>query len=225
MNRFEYFHVELDRHEMIFAEDVAAETYLDTGNRSGFASFDHADCGVQDAALAARRNGILLAPGDVALGGIRAGIAGRFGRFGVTLTDLPDLHLLADGRPMRPDAAWGGVYRFHLPQAPRSLRLRSRSAVPAVVLPESTDCRRLGVALSRITLVSGDAVIALDRSLGGLGQGFHAMEHGFCWTDGDAALPEALLAGLSGPVSIEIEVRQAMRYPVTASEAGRREVA
>ena len=34
----EYFHVELDRHDVLFAEGLAAESYLDTGNRAAFAS-------------------------------------------------------------------------------------------------------------------------------------------------------------------------------------------
>ena len=39
----EYFHLELDRHEVILAEGAAAETYLDNGNRAQFANAgDHA---------------------------------------------------------------------------------------------------------------------------------------------------------------------------------------
>ena len=33
-----YFHVELERHDVIFAEGLTAESYLDTGNRSQFAN-------------------------------------------------------------------------------------------------------------------------------------------------------------------------------------------
>ncbi len=36
--RVTYFHVELDRHGVILAEGLPAESYLDTGNRSGFAN-------------------------------------------------------------------------------------------------------------------------------------------------------------------------------------------
>ncbi len=38
VERVEYFHVELDRHDAILAEGAAAETYVDTGNRSMFAN-------------------------------------------------------------------------------------------------------------------------------------------------------------------------------------------
>ena len=35
--RIRYFHVELDRHDILLAEGLPAESYLDTGNRGGFA--------------------------------------------------------------------------------------------------------------------------------------------------------------------------------------------
>ena len=34
----EYFHVELDRHDVLLAEGMPAESYLDTGNRTMFAN-------------------------------------------------------------------------------------------------------------------------------------------------------------------------------------------
>jgi collagen type I alpha len=34
--RVDYWHVELERHDIIYAEGLAAESYLDTGNRTGF---------------------------------------------------------------------------------------------------------------------------------------------------------------------------------------------
>jgi hypothetical protein len=39
----QYFHIELDRHDVLFAEGLAAESYLDTGNRGAFgnAGWDH----------------------------------------------------------------------------------------------------------------------------------------------------------------------------------------
>jgi hypothetical protein len=43
-----YWHVELDRHDVVLAEGLACESYLDTGNRAAFANADgpvalHAD--------------------------------------------------------------------------------------------------------------------------------------------------------------------------------------
>ncbi len=39
-DRVEYWHVELDAHDIIFAEGLPAESYLDCGNRHGFANSD-----------------------------------------------------------------------------------------------------------------------------------------------------------------------------------------
>lgn len=36
----EYFHIELERHDVIFAEGATAETYLDCGNREAFQNAD-----------------------------------------------------------------------------------------------------------------------------------------------------------------------------------------
>ena len=38
LDRITYFHVELDRHDVLLAEGLAAESYLDTGNRASFAN-------------------------------------------------------------------------------------------------------------------------------------------------------------------------------------------
>ena len=37
-DRIEYWHVELDEHDILLAEGLPAESYLDTGNRSAFAN-------------------------------------------------------------------------------------------------------------------------------------------------------------------------------------------
>jgi hypothetical protein len=36
VDRVTYYHVELDRHDVILAEGLATESFLDTGNRDGF---------------------------------------------------------------------------------------------------------------------------------------------------------------------------------------------
>jgi hypothetical protein len=75
-----YYHIELVRHAVVFAENAAAETYLESGNRGGFENSDammlHPDFGNQ-----MRRQlscAPLLESGD-ALDAIRARILGRSG--------------------------------------------------------------------------------------------------------------------------------------------------
>jgi len=75
-DRITYYHIELDQHAVIFAENTAVETYLDTGNRSCFADGGAAIIPPQDIGNAARQQrscAILLESGNV-LSDIRARI-------------------------------------------------------------------------------------------------------------------------------------------------------
>ena len=75
-DRITYYHIELDAHAVIFAENAAVETYLDTGNRSCFADADAAIIPSQEHGDAMRRQGscaTLLESGKV-LSSIRARI-------------------------------------------------------------------------------------------------------------------------------------------------------
>jgi len=71
-----YYHIELDQHAVIFAENAAVETYLDTGNRSCFAEGGAAIIPPQELGNATRQQrscATLLDAGNV-LSGIRARI-------------------------------------------------------------------------------------------------------------------------------------------------------
>jgi hypothetical protein len=75
-DRITYYHIELDEHAVIFAENAAVETYLDTGNRSCFAEGGAAIIPPQDLGNAARQQrscAVLLESGNV-LSDIRARI-------------------------------------------------------------------------------------------------------------------------------------------------------
>ncbi len=177
----EYWHVELDRHELLLAEGAAAESYLDTGNRSSFlgggpALALHPEAGP---AIWQVLGCAPMLPGGERLAGLRRRLLARAGALGHATTAEPDLHLLADGRRVSPEP--GARYRFAVPAGTRRLRLRSRSAVPAELRAAGTDPRRLGVAVAEL------ACDGAPLPMGG--DGWHADEGGWRWTDGDAALP------------------------------------
>ena len=79
------------------------------------------------------------------------------------------------------------------------------------------DQRRLGVALHRIVLAGPEAEQVLEWDDARLSAGFHAAEplERHRWTDGEAALPLALLAGLRGGALVELHVGGLLPYPVT----------
>lgn len=68
------------------------------------------------------------------------------------------------------------------------------------------DTRRLGIAVTRLRLLhrSGDVTLPLDRLPAA--PGFHAVEQGaWCWSDGDAVLPDALFAAPTGEALLLVE--------------------
>lgn len=208
-----YFHVELADgtgeavHDVLLAEGLACESFLDTGNRNAFANGDgpamlHADFARRawDARACAR----LVVDGPE-LAAIRAALLGRAGMFGHGTTTDPDLHLLVDGR--RADPVWdGATARFEVPGQARDVLLVSRAMVPAHIRADSDDTRVLGVMVTRVA-VDG-VTIPLDDAL--LEAGWHDVEPGCRWTTGCATLPCA------GRAVLELDVAQLGAYWVSA---------
>jgi hypothetical protein len=125
---------------------------------------------------------------------------------GHTLDCDPDLHLLVDGARLGPCATARRVCRFALPAGARTVWLVSRHTVPAEVVAESSDIRRLGVPVERIVLADGNLRTEAWHGHTGFSQGFHADEAGHRWTDGRARLPPALLQPFAAPVTLEVHL-------------------
>ncbi len=178
-----YFHVELDAHDVLLAEGLSCESYLDTGNRGGFANGAGPVRLAPDFARAVwAEQGCLplLIEGGTVLAARRRLLA-RATELGWRRTRKPALRVLADGRPLR--AGRNGAYwRVALPAGTREVRLHSRAAVPAELSAEATDGRRLGVAIGGL-LLDGTAP---EKNC--FGAGWHAPEDGHRWTDGNAHL-------------------------------------
>jgi hypothetical protein len=131
----------------------------------------------------------------------------------VPITDDPDLHLMVDGRRLDATERAGNALVFVFPDRPEAVRIVSRAAVPQE-LGFARDPRSLGVALRRVVVRQGTRFCVTEADDPKLVQGFHTFEldNNFIWTDGDAALPIALLAGFSGPVEIVLIVACTTRY-------------
>ena len=101
------------------------------------------------------------------------------------LTTDPDLHLVAGGARLD-GIQTADTWRFALPGlgGVRTVRLRSRHMRPAWESASDADSRRLGVAVTAVTL-DGDPVAPRDpRRV----TGWHPPESRWHWTDGDATL-------------------------------------
>jgi len=176
-----YFHVELDHHDVVLADGMTVETYLDTGNRGHF----YHEQGVRGAA------GPPFAP-LVTTGPRLAAIRRKLHRIaldaGFSLTYYPALRGAAAQNSVLPRLRMQNgrrIARFTLPPGARKLTLAARSAAPADTDPDSEDRRILGICLEQI--------FAANRALPlgpHLGPGWHrrARDDNGIWMGGAGAL-------------------------------------
>ena len=202
----EYWHVELESHDVLVSEGLAAESYLELGNRQ---SFENAETVALHADFAPQKDGqtclpvLAFGPGLIA---IRASLLARARLLGHRQTDNPDLHILADGAVLRPVLA-GDVARFAVPGGTRDLRIVSRAIVPSRHFAASEDSRRLGLPIGGIALIGADGVrheVALDGD--GFGAGWHAPEFAGAqrWTQGEAALQPTMWEARARDFTLEL---------------------
>lgn len=181
-----YFHVELPRHDVILAEGLAVESYLDSGNRGVFdnggpALVLHPGFGERQWRTAACAP---LLRGGTRLDAIRRRLHARARVLGYRLTADPALKVLAHGRQL-PVVTEGTRHCVGLPAGCTEVRLCSRAWVPAHSLPQARDTRRLGVAIGRLWRDGREVGLDSPR----LARGWHPPEADGRWTDGDAVIP------------------------------------
>ena len=112
---------------------------------------------------------------------------------------------MVDGQRIGPVCKPNGALGFKLGGRPGTVRLVSRSGVPAE-LGLSRDARSLGVAVKLLAVLKGPRARVLDLETEAPLEGFHAFEtgEGIRWTDGDALLPGHLFEGLDGAFDLEL---------------------
>jgi T5SS/PEP-CTERM-associated repeat protein len=203
------YHVELETHDVLVANGAPAESYRDDGNRW---LFQNSNTGWE---LPAQEPCAPVLTAGPVVDTIWRRLLERTGpRSVVPMTDDPDLHLMVDGQ--RVDALErhaDGMQVFPLSAKPRLVRLVSRAAVPQEI-GSARDPRMLGVAVRRIALVQARRRWVIEADAEVLAEEFHVFEPGnrWRWTDGDAALPAKLFAGMTGPAMLMVYLGGAMRY-------------
>ncbi len=188
----EYFHIELDRHAILIAEGLEAESYLDTGNRGVFTNSDAPatlhplfPSGAPEVyrALGACAP---LAVDAATVEPIWRRIVDRAGGLVPAVDTVSDaaLSLEVDGRIVRPIPVGSGRLAFPLPRRAATAKLVSRAGMPASLRPYLDDRRQLGVMISRLAI--DGRTLSLDSP--DLGAGWWASEPTGRWTDGAASI-------------------------------------
>jgi hypothetical protein len=202
-----YWHVELDSHDILIANNLPAESYLAMANRGAFEELR----GLLPAMAEGRERTHADFCRPVITGGptldfVRQRLAARAEEIGWKPERDADLHLAVDGRIVRPLAEDGSAAFLFRADA-KDVRLMSNSFVPMAL--GSSDERRLGVMLLGLAL-SGSGGEPRRISLGDdrLGDGVHQVEdHGGSlrrWTNGEFALDPRLWEGLSGQIALHV---------------------
>jgi hypothetical protein len=163
-----YYHVELDKHDILLAENLETESYLDTGNRGMFENSTtpfvlHPNFENDQARREAESCAPLVTDAD-RIQPIWRRLAGRAEGLGWRLpeaadtTDEPGLRLVSGSRVITPLWCQGKRFIFALPRGLEAVRLVSRSVVPSAQHPWIEDRRCLGVMVSKLTLRTGDCL-------------------------------------------------------------------
>ena len=188
----EYWHVELDQHDVILAEALPAESYLDTGNRTGFSNggaFLEAFPDFQPKHWAQTCLPLVL-EGE-AIHEAKAKLIERAQQLGYAITDDTQLHLFADGQRIEPMRLSDTRIAFTTPSQCAHLELRCRTFIPAHVDAASNDRRALGICVGRLQLDGTDVPLE-NASI--FGRGWHELEEQadgrrWRWSHGSMLLP------------------------------------
>ncbi len=205
--RISYFHVELPAHDVILAENLPAESYLDTGNRAAFANGGteimlHPDLALQ---VWHTRSCAKLLVGGQRLTQVRRAVLERAMALGYGMDADPALRVQA-ACVFLPVERDGAAWRVRPPAGTSELRLVSRNWIAAHSIAEGTDPRVLGVALANIR-VDGKLIALDDRRLA---SGWHDPEPGWRWSDGCGRLL------LDGARCVEFDLAVTGQYWVAA---------
>jgi len=189
MRHVAYYHVELERHDVLVAEGMAAESYLDTGNRGDFEGTERDPAHAVADEAAARRIWAERACAPLHVRGpvvaeVRRMLDARIVEMGLHRPLDPELRLLV-GEEMIAPRPFGDAWQFDLPARAGGVRLVSLAHVPAVTAHRSDDRRCLGVPVVRMLIDGRQAAVDAPFLRGG----WHAAEDGMRWTNGMAALP------------------------------------
>jgi len=217
---FEYFHVELEQFDIILAEGVPAESYVDMGNRSMFQNADEVAMNPDFGPSEGRPNveGIVIAREGAIVEAIRKQLLARAELLtGAQRTTDAALCVEVNGRIIQatPEFVKEGVYRFELPANAGDVRIVSRSSqVRDVTYLARRDIRRVGVGLSAIAFTDNTGrhdIDLMDSRISGMNQPQDVKGTAMRWTTGSAVIPASVIQA-TGKATLELTVLRTYTY-------------
>ncbi|HLU01505.1 MAG TPA: Hint domain-containing protein [Advenella sp.] len=221
---FEYFHVELEQFDIMLAENVPAESYVDTGNRNMFQNAAEVSMNPDFGPAQGRPEveGIKVAQQGPVVEAIRKRLLARAEAMtGASRTTDAALCIQVNGQIVHstPEYSKEGVYRFALPANAGDVRILSRAAVVRDVTPLARrDLRQIGVGLSGIAVTTAHGRQQIDLAepaLTGLNAAQDVKGTTMRWTNGAAVIPAALI-NASDAATLELTVLRTYSYWVDA---------
>jgi hypothetical protein len=219
----DYWHVELESHDILIANGLPAESYSATGERGAF-SESYGEARVE---RLSEPDFCRPFASDLVVAAVRVQLEARAERLGYERDFDADLRLVADGVEYRPLLAEGSAV-FLFPKAARDIRLLSSSFVPADV-GSHRDSRRLGISIYGLSASDGRTATRIPLDHPEFVSCFHAEEElegaAWRWTIGGEAmmLPSSLFEQLSGShvalaLAYESTVRRGWATPAPHEE-------
>jgi hypothetical protein len=226
----EYFHVELEQHDILLAEGLPAESYLATANRGFFENSDgplllrpdlvEADPAARDGAshypfvsTAAQVKPVWQRLADRA-----AAQSPRWPSPAVTRD--PALCIDMAGTVLRPIYDKDGLLIFVLRRGSAEVRLLSRAAAPTDLQPWLDDRRYLGVDVRRITVRDSTDLVDVPLDGPALDEGWWDVEQSGTvmhrWTDGAALLHLPQIRGVAA--LLELRIGNDLSYPLASAQ-------
>lgn len=187
-----YWHVELESHDVLLAEGLPAESYIDTGNRT---AFENGGTTVQmHPDFRSRRDAATCAPirkSGAEVEAARSKLIDRAVALGYPLDSSSDVHVLADDVRIEPIDFGPSRMAFVIPAESETIVLRSRTFVAGHTKACSVgDDRHLGICIDRLQIDGDELDLCSDLP----SDGWHELEvYGDRvqrWTTGTTRLPD-----------------------------------
>lgn len=217
---FQYFHVELEQFDIVLAEGVPAESYVDTGNRSMFQNSAEVAMNPDFGPAEGRPEvaGITVAREGAVVEAIRKQLLARAEMLtGASRTTDAALCIEVNGQIVQasPEFVKEGVYRFELPVNAGDVRILSRSATVRDVTPLARrDIRQIGVGVSGLAILDQNGRRELDladASITGLNKPQDVKGTQMRWTTGNTVVPAGTIQA-SGKATLELTVLRTYTY-------------